>query len=87
MKHQAYFTRALKAKDPRFARIFDKLGYRTTDLVAADDVEIEPAPAPAPVDDVPALRAAYETAVGKRPFPGWDAETLRTKIAEARPHA
>jgi hypothetical protein len=84
MKHQAYFTRALKARDPRFARIFDKLGYRTTDMVAADQVEPEPAQTET---DVPALRAAYEQALGKKPFPGWDAATLLSKIAEARPHA
>lgn len=73
MKHQGYFTRALKARDPRYARIFDKLGYRTTDLVA------EELPA-----DLDALRDFYEKVVGKRPFNGWSAETLSDKIAEKR---
>lgn len=73
MKHQSYFTRALKAKDPRFARIFAKMGYQTTDLVADDQG-----------DDLSDLRKLYQKVVGKKPFNGWDAETLADKIAEAR---
>lgn len=34
-------------------------------------------------NEVADLRAQYETAFGKKPFMGWDAETLRAKIAEA----
>lgn len=77
MKHQAYFTRALKARDPRYARIFHKLGYRTTDLVAGDE-------GPGEVGE---LRDLYEKIVGKRPFMGWDADTLAEKIAEKRVQA
>lgn len=72
MKHRSYFTRALKARDPRYARIFEKLGYRTTDLSADGALDIEK------------LRDLYEKVVGKRPFNGWDAETLSKKIAEKR---
>lgn len=32
-------------------------------------------------DDIVALRAEYTAKLGKRPFPGWDAETLRTRMA------
>jgi len=32
-------------------------------------------------DDVGALRDEYQARFGKRPFMGWDAETLRQKIA------
>lgn len=39
--------------------------------------------APSQTDDLPKLRAEYFAAFGKRPFNGWDAETLRSKIAEA----
>jgi len=74
MKHQSYFTRALKARDPRFARIFGKMGYATTDLVAAE-------PEADPLDEV---RQLYTKVVGKKPYHGWDAETLHTKIAEHR---
>lgn len=74
MKHQSYFTRALKARDPRFARIFGKLGYSTADMVAEDDA--------APT--IAELRDLYEKVVGKRPFNGWDADTLAKKIEEAR---
>lgn len=35
----------------------------------------------APEGDVKALRADYQEKFGKRPFPGWDADTLREKLA------
>ena len=35
-------------------------------------------------DDLSDLRAEYQTVVGKKPFHGWDAETLKAKIAEAK---
>lgn len=75
MKHQSYYTRALKARDPRFARIFARMGYDTTAL-AADDTPAAP--------DIAEIRAMYEKVFGKRPFNGWDAETLLAKIAEKR---
>lgn len=40
-----------------------------------------PAPEPAPVEDIVALRGAYETTVGKRPFGGWKADELKDRIA------
>lgn len=84
MKSNSYMDRALKARDPRYARILSKLGYERRDMVAA------PAPAPAPVavepsaDDMAALRVEYQAVIGKRPFLGWDAGTLREKIAAAK---
>jgi hypothetical protein len=36
--------------------------------------------APAPNGELTALRAEYRDVIGKKPFPGWDAETLRAKI-------
>jgi hypothetical protein len=74
MKHQEYYTRALQARDPRYARIFDKLGYRTADLVAHEGAG----------PDIHELRKLYEELTGKRPFNGWDAPTLSAKIAEKR---
>ena len=73
-----YMDRALKAKDPRFARILGKLGYDRRDMVAADEA------GDAPADDLTALRAEYQEAVGKKPYHGWDADTLRAKIAEEK---
>lgn len=35
-------------------------------------------------DDITALRRDYHAALGKRPFAGWDAATLREKIAAAK---
>ena len=69
-----YHDRALKARDPRFGRIFDKLGYARRDMV----------PAAAPAEDISNLRETYERVIGKRPFNGWDAATLREKIAVAK---
>lgn len=77
MKHQDYYTRALKARDPRFARIFEKMGYSTTSMIA---VEAGPT-------DIQELRALYEQVVGKKPFNGWDSTTLTAKIAEKRAEA
>ncbi|UZW54959.1 hypothetical protein NUH86_16010 [Sphingobium sp. JS3065] len=73
MKHQSYYTRAMKAGDRRYARIFGKLGYDTTQIVADDG---EP--------DLEALRSLYQEVVGKRPYHGWDAATLSAKIAEKK---
>ncbi len=41
--------------------------------------------APAPADDTAAAREDYQAKVGKRPFMGWDAETIRAKMAENAP--
>lgn len=40
---------------------------------------------PADGDDLNSARARYLEVVGKRPFNGWDLETLNAKIAEATP--
>ena len=74
MTKSTYMDRALKSRDPRFARILGKLGYERRDMVAdADPVDDG--------DDLTALRAEYQAKVGKKPFHGWGAETLREKIA------
>lgn len=38
--------------------------------------------APPKTEDLAPLRAEYEATVGRRPFMGWDADTLRQKIAD-----
>jgi hypothetical protein len=73
MKSESYMTRALRARDPRFARILGKMGYATTDVVADE-----------PLADIHALRALYEDIFGKRPFNGWGADVLSAKITEKR---
>ena len=75
MKHQSYYNRALRAHDRRYARVFEKMGYSTRDMVSA-----EPGPE---VDDLAELRAEYQDVVGKRAYHGWSADELREKIAEA----
>lgn len=74
MKHNSYFTRAMAAKDRRYARVFDKMGYETTDLVPEEPSK----------DDIADLRETYEKVIGKRPFMGWDAAKLAEKIAAAK---
>ena len=76
MKKSSYMDRALKSRDPRFARILGKLGYERRDMVASDPVADD--------DDLAALRAEYQDVVGKKAFHGWDSDTLRDKIAEAK---
>jgi hypothetical protein len=75
MKNNAYMDRAERARDPRYARILGRLGYERRDMVAG---------AAAPVEDIASVRDEYERALGKRPFNGWDAATLREKIAAAK---
>lgn len=77
MNHQSYLNRALKARDPRYRRIFGKLGYDTAHMTA----DAEPASATVSIAD---LRTEYQNAFGKKPFAGWDAITLRDKIASKR---
>ncbi|WP_010218928.1 hypothetical protein [Sphingomonas sp. PAMC 26621] len=84
MKHQAYFTRALKANDPRYARVFGKLGYDRADIVSDDAATMEPTGTGGAGDDLEQLRAKYQAAVGKKPYHGWDAAVLREKIVEAK---
>ena len=76
MKKSGYMDRAMRVADPRFARILGKLGYQRTDMTAAKAEEAE-------ADELDALRDEYKEAVGKRAYHGWDADTLREKIAEA----
>lgn len=76
MKRSGYMTRALKAHDPRFARVLGRLGYQRTDMVAEATPQRD-------TFDLGELRKKYEDKVGKRPFMGWDAVTLAAKISEA----
>jgi len=67
-----------QAMDVRYADILQKLGrgtYMTRDMQAQSQRDDEV---------LSSLRAEYQEVVGKRPFHGWDADTLREKIAEAR---
>jgi hypothetical protein len=77
-KNDGYMNRAIRAKDPRFARILEGLGYGRRDMQAAP---IQSAPT---FDDIARVRAEYAAVVGKQPFMGWDIDTLREKIAAAK---
>ena len=76
MKKSGYMDRAMRSADPRFARVLGKLGYKRSDMAAAAAEASEQ-------DELTALRAEYQAAYEKRAYHGWDAQTLREKIAEA----
>lgn len=78
MKSQSYMTRALRARDPRYANILGRLGYNRTDM-QADAPKRKAKP-----NDLKTLRDEYQDKVGKRAYHGWDAVTLKAKIAEAK---
>lgn len=48
------------------------------------DMRAQPVISAAPEEELTVLRAEYQEAVGKRAYHGWDADTLREKISEAR---
>ena len=73
MRNSTYMDRALKSRDPRFARILSKLGYERRDMIP----DSKP-------DELTLLRDEYLAVVGRKPFHGWDADALRDKIAAAR---
>lgn len=86
MKSQGYMTRALKARDPRFARVLGRLGYEGAPVeapVKKASKKAEGTKAVPKQDERTMLRAEYERVVGKRPFVGWDVAELRHKIADA----
>lgn len=82
-KRFRYGTRHLEADDlfeasSRDARVLKAIGK-------AKDAESQPEVQKAMAEvDLADLRVRYAAIVGKRPFNGWDAETLKAKIAEAR---
>ena len=89
MKSQSYMTRAMRAQDPRFATILGKIGYQRADMAASAPAMRRKAAAATQAseraeDALPELRKQYLEVIGKRPFNGWNAETLQSKIAEAR---
>lgn len=45
MKSDSYMTRALQARDPRFAKVLSRLGYRRADLRAEETPKDEKSPA------------------------------------------
>lgn len=79
MTKSTYMDRAMRARDPRYARILERLGYERRDMVPTAAASVEPVAQDA--GDIAALRAAYREKFGKRPFMGWDAGTLRDKLS------
>lgn len=90
-----YSTRRLKAGDvfevrkPFDAKILVAIKkakpHREPGKVDAPPANLATKLAPAadePVDEMTALRAEYFEKLGKRPFNGWDADTLHAKMTE-----
>jgi hypothetical protein len=95
-KAMKYRTRMLQAgdefrvKNEREAKVLAHLkrAERTDNpnvRVALDDARATVGMAPVSKDseDIKAVRDEYEAVFGKRPFNGWDIDTLREKIASA----
>ena len=90
-KSGRYGTRMLTAGEPTtvsgpLAREMIALGRATAEKPKKIRVVGNQAPEtfpPAAADERVALRAEYEAKLGKKPFGGWDADTLREKIAAA----
>jgi hypothetical protein len=77
-----YGTRMMRADGPT-ARALIALG-RAREVGKTPTVVGRTPRAPAQsADDLPALRAEYLTKTGKKPFNGWDAATLKAKLAQA----
>lgn len=66
---KTYQTRALKAEGPQ--------AINRHPAIEKDEAEA----APEGVSEIASLRAEYETVIGRKPFNGWDRDTLRDKIA------
>lgn len=81
MKQSKYMDRAVKSRDPRFARVLSRMGYTTRQLVAEPPTRFESEDDPA---ELTALRIEYQEVTDRKAYWGWDADTLREKIAEAR---
>ncbi|WP_333702890.1 hypothetical protein [Sphingobium yanoikuyae] len=81
-----YATRRLKVGDYFFARTMaDHRALVATGRAKIANIEATPDQKPdAATDILDKLRAEYSEVVGKRPYHGWDAETLAAKISEAR---
>ncbi|KFB10343.1 hypothetical protein [Nitratireductor basaltis] len=71
-----YLDRAMKARDPRCRKIAERLGYGRRDMQAETPAQKS--------DPLSEAREEYQAVIGKRPYHGWDVETLRAKIAEAK---
>jgi hypothetical protein len=79
---QSYRTRMMVG-DPVVLSASDAVRLEKIGWVEAPKRARRPAPAPQLADERPALREAYRTKFGRAAFNGWDADTLREKIAEA----
>lgn len=78
----SYRTKAFRRRDEQIARI---VGMNQTSRAEVAPVVQAPAVAPEPVvgGEVNQLRADYQELLGKRPYYGWDAAELRTRIESA----
>ena len=76
VKAMTYATRRLRAGD-------DFMASRRDARILAAIGRAEYAPDAEPVDPLADARAEYQAKIGKRPFHGWDAATIKAKMAEA----
>lgn len=93
LKPFRYAGKSLSAGDKfeardKHARLLGAIGkakYRTTAIAASPVQKVaapdQPKAGQVPLDETAALRVEYQALYGKKPYMGWDAETLRQKIA------
>ena len=70
----------------RRAAVYDRPKVEIPPIPEKVKAQVAPA-ASASADDRAPLRAEYQAKFGKKPFHGWDAETLKAKLAEAAPQS
>lgn len=73
MKSNSYMNRALRSRDPRFARVLGKLGYGV-----APEKRVGAVPT---FTDLDKAREEYRALYGRQPYQSWDIQKIREKIA------
>lgn len=75
---QIHFDPDSKKEDVKHPRLpVDQVELLVQRGWVADDLEADAS------DDLATLRAEYEAALGKRPYHAWDADELRSRIANS----
>lgn len=80
----SYADKALRSRDPRFARVLGQIGYLRRDMRAIGSTSNSPIPENGAGEGLEELRAAYQAIKGRAPGASWGADRLRRLIDEAQ---
>jgi hypothetical protein len=83
-KPSKYMDRALKHRNPVFAKVLGRMGYTTRQLVAEPPTQVVETVREDDPSELTALRIEYQEVTDRKAYWGWDADTLRAKISEAK---